>query len=1011
MLQPGYVDSDVTTEDESSDPDDDEVTCSLAEWRVNVGLTSRGGLEDKTITRSFPKPWPGLPPAQGPLGAVTGVLGQHRRAEVEKVQHEEAQNEQVRAKRSGAPRDAEQGQKRQRVERRTDRGGVAAALAEPPCSQAELAGSLEAAARVRSGGKKIAARTGPVVAVTLPEVALGDLPLGGPSSDRSSGGTSPFPTPMIRFFDQVMSERGGRLAGVEASGRDSQAGREGDSILQTKGEFAGGAQGGVAQDVSCKVSALKQKPAPGVEVADQGHANLHENREPVHGLVGGALVGEVVAQSEVHQMEGGQAGLSCRESLYSPGDDFWNEASAIAAALENQKGQGAPSKASSVGEGQKGHGAAAGGGLSLAAGPPDQRRPVAVSDRLWPGGAQDLEPGTENTGLPLLQLGGAEHALEQPNSQSPLPVRHLAFPTPEHSPDQASSLQPPLAGPVSLHSSQRAEREELPRPLKISEAAAAAAALLAPTRGLPNQLNHSLAKARTPFNSLATCALQTAPSQEFTFQSLAGGLHDTIEDSDSHAEDSISQFETQPESSPEDGGELHGIVEGGLVFGAVEMAQPVARAEREVEPLAQGPSYPTAEPGAIPLEASRFEEAFPGKSRLDVFPEHGAGPGPEFYERFPVGVVLDDRGVLDELPAGEAGFEAKDSPAVIGMLSPAPIGPSVGAVNRGESGASQAQTSFHGRPSQRFEGKAQLGLSEQKKDGSGHGRKDGVSSQAGRVGASPAMRTAHVTDTEARVKDPNSQIRKGGLEGRGAAEQVGPEEAGDGNTPPPVGGIEGAVSDLGTRPEEVVEHAANGVNTSQPFEDTEDPIECSLASQAEPSGQPNPLGKAPGAHQKKTGGAQHTTTRVGPFTPLSSPFTPRPAARKPSPEPGANQLLTGGPSREPVSTPAGPPSQQQGAHLHRDDGTPTQPLSLATPGGATGRVSEGGDSEPASCELRKYLPAEVCAVYASKGVARMYQWQVKGAFLEQSISTNCVLLCSRLSGDSFQRLAQPACIL
>lgn len=696
----------MTTEDESGEADDDEVTCSLAEWRVNVGMSPKRGPEERASNKGLPDPWPVSPRALDPLAATTEGLGQRHKVEVGKVQNEQARNEQIRAKRVGPPCDTEQGQKRQKLEVRMKDGGVA--VGAPSLSvgrQVAHAVDLEAAARAEGG----VARTGSLVAIAVPEVALSDLPPGGPSSSRSSGGTSPFPTPVIQFFDRVMNERGGGIPGGEASGRGSQAGREGHSVSQPEGVLALAKQRGKPNSES-EAGGLQQHPAGGTGDAGQGHANLRGTEVLLHGFDSGAGSGEVAAQSEVRQGEGG---LTRRESFYSPGDDFWSEALAIAAALEIQKERGRPNKLGNSGEGQEGRGAAAGGGLSQAIGPSDQGEHLETGDRLDRlvpgGGAQGLQTAIPNRGLPLIHVAAPDDALEPPNSQPPLPVRHLAFTPPEQSPDQASSLLPPVGGPVSLHSSQRAERQELPRPPKDSAAAAAAAALLAPAIDLPKELNHSLSKARTPLNSLATCALQTGPSPDFTFQTLAEGMHDTIEESDSHAEDSISQFETQPESSPEDGGELHAVAEGGLVFGAVEMAQPADIVEQGAQPLAQGlrtdfePSGFLVEPAAVSAEADRMGESFHRRGPARNFSEHRAGPGLQFYERFPVGDVPQSRGP-DNMQAGEAALDARDPLAAGGMLAPAPVGPSVGCLNRGVNRFSQAQ---NGRPVQEAEEKAQ----------------------------------------------------------------------------------------------------------------------------------------------------------------------------------------------------------------------------------------------------------------------------------------------------------------
>ena len=970
-VQPGFVNSDATTEDESGEEDDDEVTCSLADWG------GRGVTEPEVGAGAgnLPSAWPEVPLRVSP--ARNGGFAQNEKGGKQQVPLKRAQDEQAGAKRSGSASCAEQGPKRRKGEGRQDPGGLGANPSNPSHSrlpQVQPAANPSAAAGLAKEVSKAVTQGGPAVLVTPPEAArashLGPS-LVGPSSGQSSGGISPLPTPVIEFFDRVMKERGGNHVQEVASTRDALAAGE-RSRKET-----GLLQPGVALDTTAgtlrqhdamhqegAVRALRQStlgPASASLQIGQKQANTVTGENGRSETNSGPFRGVAAGQLDVPRVDGRSAEPLRQDSLYSPGDEFWSEAVAAVAAVENQKQLG-------------------------------------VASLLEPGGALDesgglggwgLDTANRANGLPPVQVGEPEAALEPNTSQSPLPVRQLAFTPPELAPYQAPSLaRPPALDPQvreSLPPSQEAELQRVGRepggPPKDSVAALAAAALFAPAVGLPD-LSHSLSKAPTPLNSLATCALHTGPSLGFDVPSPVEGAHDTIEESESHAEDSISQFETQPESSPEDGGALHGSDARGLVCGEVGLVQPAARTEQGAHPPVQGLAGNNQGCDAIrlgvPLNPSAgisegHRLGFGRSSGFEgVVSDRDGVSSSHLLERFPLEAVSRPPEWEGERQPGVPAFGAGHFLAA--APEPANLITAEGLIRDGSE--FEEPRSVH--TEQLLEGAVRQSDGPEK-------AADEVERErelGGRAGGQQASQAR----TEPNLRTTGSQRRRLGIGLKADARTVNPGLSSERIAAPVLMAAGLQLEDpLGVQ--EAPEPPSAGVKTPQPPEDTEDPIECSLGTQAGPSRQLTPPGEPSGMHppEKVRTGHDRLAGRAGPFTPLSSPFSPRPEAREPPSQTGASRLATGGARGDqplatppdPLGPPAGPSSHPSGAHLHQEGGTPSQPLSMATPGGSNGRASEGGDSAGASCELGHYLPAEVCAVYSSKGVARMYQWQVR----------------------------------
>jgi hypothetical protein len=1010
-MQHAFVDSDVTTEDDESQADEDEVTCSLADWRTDAGITSDLRLDERPVDRALPEPRGLLQPP--PDSLLSGRIFKHVQVETHKRLETGSQSE--------------QGRKRRKVEggKGQGEGAFAAGVFASRSGQTEpekwSQKPLENPPSTRPSDRSMVdvggAQAGTAVSVTAAAIgwreglAAGVKIEGGPQpvfpasehsggAGRLSGGTSPIPTPVIAFFDRVMGERedAQRAARVRTDRGVIEAGQEREGVLLRDG-VGDLLDGGIAGDTENR---FNQGVAP---VHDNGGENLVQR-------VGVKASGDFRfgAQTEAVQLEvvtetrktsvGPEIGAKRRESLTSPGDDFWNEALALAAAAESQKQQGMAAvqelnpledRVEEAGEfrGLAGGPSAEGWRFPLRLGegnPVEELGGRGLADREEREGPRS---GGEVRGVYSLQVDRSAPNDDPESSQSPLPVRHIAFTPPEVGPMETAAIpRPPVPESPRKNSFQQAALKQarnsstsdvLPQGPQIDGAskdalaAAAAAALLAPGVGLPKQLNHSLSKAPTPLNSLATCELHTGPSLGLTLPSLAEGVHDTIEESESHAEDSISQFETQaetqPESGPEDGGDLPEVNrqrEGILAFGAVQ----IARAEQGVCLPSEGEAGMGLEPQPHdvrwPFEQTTvFADAAPRASvELDnagcAFAERMGGFGEHFLEGRQNDAILEAprmfTPVVGAFPA-EA-LQERDAPAAWRLAQPQLINQDA------------LEQSSHRLPMKRLgEGPflQAADLSAGESASQAQKRPGGV----GLVQAEIQKRDAF--GSQARLRS-GSQAGKQPLgESSGSQVRSGANSA----------GVLPQAADIA--PVEQLDGAA------QPLGETEDPIECSLGSQPNSQEEGAAPREAPRLHPSRNDRlpSQKHGREPGPFTPLSSPFSPRPpqadgtAARTGPQEAGPSHLSTGGtPANQPLGTPAQSANAvstpaQPGVQLHQEGGTPTQGLSMATPVGSRGRPSEGGESGTASCELSTYLPAGVCAVYSSKGVSKMYQWQVR----------------------------------
>lgn len=1028
-MQHAFVDSDVTTEDEESQADEDKVTCSLADWRTDSGIHS----DERPVDRALPKPSGSLQPP--PDSLLSGRIINHVQVETHKRLETGSQSE--------------QGRKRRKVEggQGQGAGAIAAGVFASRSVQTESemwlqkprenpsmriseesmveVGGPQAGTAVSVSAAAIGWREGLAAGVKIeggPQPVL-PVPERSGGAGRLSGGTSPIPTPVIAFFDKVMGERedAQRAARVRTDGGAIEAGQEWEGVLLRDG--VGFGQGVIRHDAQCHFEARVTTPVGLLdgEVAGQtedrlnyGAAPVHDNgRENLVRRVGVKASGDVRlgAGAEAVKLEGitearvtsvgSEIGAKRRKSLTSPGDDFWSEALAVAAAAESRKqqGLGGPKtlnpleiRVEEAGEFQGLAGGRSAEGWRLPSRLGEGNPVEGLGGRGLAGREEGEGPrlGEEVRGVYPLQVDRSAPNDEPKSSQSPLPVRHIAFTPPEVGLKKtAAILWPPVLGPprensfrleaeiqpgrVSSPSNALPQGPQIDGMSKDALAAAAAAALLAPGVGLPKQLNHSLSKVPTPLNSLATCELHTGPSLGLTLPSLAEGVHDTIEESESHAEDSISQFETQaetqPESGPEYGGELPEITrqrDGMLAFGAV----PIARAE-------QGGCLPSEGDADMGLEPQPLDVRWPfaqtaisadAAPRASVgvdtaggaFAEQTGAFGAQFLEgRWNDSILKAPRVFTPVVGAFSAGaLQERDAPAAWGLAQPQLINQDA------------LEQSSHRHPTSRLD----VGPFLQAADlpaGESAGQAQKRLGGFGVVQAESQKRAALGSQAEPR-----------------SGSQAGKQ---------PLGGSSGSQVRSGTNRAGVLPQAADitpeeqSDDAAQPLGDTEDPIECSLGSQPNPQEEgaapQEPLRLHPSRNDRLL--SQTHGREAGPFTPLSSPFSPRPqqadgtAVRTRPQEAGPSHLSTGGTSaNQPLGTPAQSANAastpaQPGVRLHQEGGTPTQGLSMATPVGSRGRPSEGGESGTASCELSTYLPAAVCAVYSSKGVSKMYQWQVR----------------------------------